>query len=830
MAKKKSAKKQPEVAEPVADDSEDEEISEDEAFNSDDERKYGTFFEKFGKGDGSGDSEEEDSEEGSDDDEGEGAASDDDDEEGDGGQYMLDLLDKMDGGDDKKNDSGHRSSGIASHVKESEFSSSVVPTAGLTLDSLMEGIEDTKGFGVVQKTMRKVAEGQATSAPLARTVSARAQRKVHYEDQSSEVSRWIEAVQTNRQAETLDFRPKERLEMTQDALVDNFVPTTDFEKQVHAALNQAGGQDEEAMLKAEEAALQDDLGTNQITMEEYKSRRGQLAKMRALMFYHEQKRHHMKKIKSKKYRRIRKKQRLRQKEADLEAEVGEDADLARELEEKEEVDRMQERMTLAHKNTSKWAKRILKRGKNVDVDTRKALSAQLQRGDDLMGRMKTTRAGADDDDDSGDENLVEAAQKVLADAERSDDNPAQAKGLFQLAFMKKGIEKQREKAKEEARELLMELEANEDYDAEGGDEDDNEKEEPKRKNKEKHASKAEMKNLLNDGELVASSLRFGKSNAIAVDGGIDIDMGDTESNGDNRRSKDNAGAGARSEHSATFANSGGNTDIDQVKAPEKKAWSLSAVKAKKASVTPTLTDASNPWLVTGASEADTPTKKRGVPRVSKDGIVDVQGAVDLMDGPTDDAAPTKASEAEADGSEKKITMLTQEELVRKAFVAPSEKEVDEDFANEKEAMEEQEDANPTRNKKKEKAMKTVSGWGSWTGKGAPAPRPPRKLPKHLQAPALKIAKRKREDAKKPNVIVSEKRVKKLADNYMVAQVPHPFTSREEYERAMAGGVGKEWNVTTSFKDMTRPEVQTRSGKIIQPLSKRVKQTRTPAKF
>lgn len=837
MGKSKSAKKQQEPVDPPSDDAEDEELSEDEAFNSDDERKYGSFFEAraANKGTGSGDSEEEDSSEGSDDDDGEGAASDDDDaEEGDGGQYMLDLLDKMDGNDDKKNDS--RSSGIASHVKESEFSSSVVPTAGLTLDSLMQGIEDTKGFGVVQKTMRKVAEGQATSAPLARTVSARAQRKVHYEDQSSEVSRWIEAVQQNRQAETLDFRPKERLEVTQNALVDNFVPCTDFEKQVHAALNQAGHQDEEAMLKAEEAALQDDLGTNQITMEEYKSRRGQLAKMRALMFYHEQKRHHMKKIKSKKYRRIRKKQRLRQKEDDEEAQVEDDPDLARELEEKEEVDRMQERMTLAHKNTSKWAKRILKRGKNVDVDTRKALSAQLQRGDDLMQRMKTTRAGEDDDDDSGDENLVEAARKVLADTENNDDAPTQGNGLFQLAFMQKGIAKQREKAKEEARELLMELEANEasgDYD---DDEGDSEKDEPKRKKKEKVASKAEMEDLLNDGELVASSLRFGKSNAIAVDGGIDIDWGPTESSGDNRKSKDKVGAGAMSEHSATFAISSGNSDMDIVKAPDNKVSSFSTNKVGTASATPTPTDASNPWLFTGASEkTETPTKRRGVPRVSKAGIVDVQGAVDLLDGPTDDAASARdrqvgePSKNKTGLPEKKITMLTQEELVRKAFVAPSEKEVDEEFAKEKEGMEELEE-DPTRKKKKEKAMNSVSGWGSWTGKGAPKPKPPRKLPKHLQAPEKKLAKRKRDDAKKPNVIVSEKRVKKLADNYMVAQVPHPFTSREEYERAMAGGVGKEWNVTTSFKDMTRPEVMTRSGKIIQPLSKRVKQTRPAAKF
>ena len=88
--------------------------------------------------------------------------------------------------------------------------------------------------------------------------------------------------------------------------------------------------------------------------------------------------------------------------------------------------------------------------------------------------------------------------------------------------------------------------------------------------------------------------------------------------------------------------------------------------------------------------------------------------------------------------------------------------------------------------------------------------------------------RKRQDGSKPNVILCERRVKRMADQFMVAQIPHPYTSREEYERAMAGGVGREWNVTSSFQDMTRPEVLTRVGKIIQPLSKKVK--RPAAKF
>jgi U3 small nucleolar RNA-associated protein 14 len=47
---------------------------------------------------------------------------------------------------------------------------------------------------------------------------------------------------------------------------------------------------------------------------------------------------------------------------------------------------------------------------------------------------------------------------------------------------------------------------------------------------------------------------------------------------------------------------------------------------------------------------------------------------------------------------------------------------------------------------------------------------------------------------------------------------------------MLGGVGKEWNVSGSFKSMTRPEILTRAGKIIQPISKKAKQARPAAKF
>lgn len=134
---------------------------------------------------------------------------------------------------------------------------------------------------------------------------------------------------------------------------------------------------------------------------------------------------------------------------------------------------------------------------------------------------------------------------------------------------------------------------------------------------------------------------------------------------------------------------------------------------------------------------------------------------------------------------------------------------------------------PTRKREEEK---TVSGWGSWVGEGAPRPRPPKKLPKRLQAPEKKQIKRRRDNELK-TVIISEKRIKKNTQ-YCVDVIPYPYTSREQYEKAMAGAIGREWNVTSAVKNMTRPEIVTRAGVMINPIStkKKAKSKRAPAKF
>jgi U3 small nucleolar RNA-associated protein 14 len=132
--------------------------------------------------------------------------------------------------------------------------------------------------------------------------------------------------------------------------------------------------------------------------------------------------------------------------------------------------------------------------------------------------------------------------------------------------------------------------------------------------------------------------------------------------------------------------------------------------------------------------------------------------------------------------------------------------------------------------KKSESLLQANGWGSWAGEGAPPAKPLKNLPKHLQLPVKPdLPKRKRQDDDKKGVIMNEKRVKRTA-KYQIENIPYPFVSREQYDQAMSGSIGKEWNVTSAVKELTRKEVITRAGKIIKPLSIKAKVKRPPAKF
>jgi len=944
--------------------SDDEEIDEDEAFNSEDELKYGSFFKsskksrdkkKSGKdrntkksknrnvvkligqdeeisveeGDshGSGSSGDDDSEdddrsassEGDDEESEDWAGSDFDGEDDDGGQYMLDLLNNLDKqvpgksnenkSDNKKGESSNANISLdhvpaaALHLKESEFqaatismgnNNAVVGDAGkakkLTLDSLMGGISDTQGFATVQRTMKVLTTGkdsfardegetkklETTKVPVSRVVSERASRKVNYEATSQDVSQWSQSIYEQRDAETLDFRPNKgagaETRLTKDVLVSKFEAKTDFEEELAKALEVAGMKDEKELRKREkrrlvrndghedgadgfssddgdengiqgEDELNDDLGSNRITLEEYKKRHGELAKMRALLFYEEQKRHRINKIKSKKYRKIRKKQRERQKEAEEAAALAEDPNLEREQMEKDEMERMKERMTLAHKNTSKWARRVLRRGKNVDVEERRALSLQLAKGEELRRKVMGLENGAAGHEDSGgeEEDLLKKARDILMDNEEDAGVPSdvKSKGLFQLEFMKRGMDAQRNRAKEEARKLLEELEANEvaamSTDSEG--ESENENSIKSKSTKPKVASVVEIEKVLPDGELVASSLQFGKSDrfAISINGNIELN------------------ANAEDKEEAIKVESVCDNDVEETSSFKKKKRKKKQknCKSKESNspaaevITEEYEEGHNPWIVNVSNNTNpgnrAPAAKSASAkqRVSSSWTLNINEAASMLvdDAETDEIdAKRKRVEAEVeeksneesksdDKSNRGVADLSQAELVKRAFASPADLEAEEEFQKEKDRMKDRDD--PTRQNKEEKF---VSGWGSWAGAGAPPPKKPKTFSSKLCAPEKKPAVApKRKDDGMSTVIINEKRLKKTA-KYQLAEIPHPYRSRAEYEKAIAGNIGQEWNTIHGAKEMSRPAVIVRAGKIIKPIAKKAKARRAPAKF
>lgn len=758
---KLAAKRQPVIADNIAE-SDDEEISEDEAFNSDDERMYGHFFsrkEGYDETDGSEDSDEDET------------------GESDDGQYMLDLLDKM---------------GTSSESHEQS-----TQKKKLTLDNLMDSINDTQGYNKLRKSLTKKV--CAVSAPMDKRSASRQERNHAYMEQVRNLSGWTKVIQENRQAETLDFKSKTRVGATKESLVNDFEPKSEFENDLSEALERAGQEDEDAILRREEVALQDDLGSNQLSMDEYKKRRNQLAQIRALMFYHEQKRHHMKKIKSKKYRRIRKKQKQRLQDSMLEAAMQEDEGLADEMKEKEEVSRIQERMTLAHKNTSKWAKRILKRGKNVDLDTRKALSAQLKRGDDLRRKMNDVDNQSANDGESDGEDILKSAEDILGDLQSNDQAQVESHGIFKLSFMQRGIQKQRNLAKEEARKLLTELRSNE-------------IEEPSNMtpvantapSQGQVATPKERKKHLIEGKMIAKSREFGVSNSTSSSGPINVLTGDE-------------------------LGSGGFTSASPERR-KKDDCAIQTTESESKSGDKRENHVENPWVgnidQTVSSKASVSTKndlKIGKAKKSQV-ILHMDDVVDIVDDTKHNTGIFVRDKTTGE-EQGKIASLSQEQLVRRAFATTRAEELATEFEQE------QADTMPKRTQKGAKLCAS-SGWGSWTGKGAPL-LPPRSKTQGLEESSPQNHSNpsgKRRASRKQDVIISRKRVKKTSDTFMLGEVPHPFSSREEYEQVMMGGIGREWNVGSAYRNMTRPDILTQSGKFIRPISKSLKVKRAAAKF
>lgn len=110
---------------------------------------------------------------------------------------------------------------------------------------------------------------------------------------------------------------------------------------------------------------------------------------------------------------------------------------------------------------------------------------------------------------------------------------------------------------------------------------------------------------------------------------------------------------------------------------------------------------------------------------------------------------------------------------------------------------------------------TIPGWGSWGGRGVRKPKNKKpKFTKHIAG----IDAAARKDAGLNHVILSEKRERQAA-KYLVKDLPHPYISSSQHEQALRVPLGPEWQTGSTHRSFTRPQVLTRMGQVIDPISK-----------
>lgn len=116
---------------------------------------------------------------------------------------------------------------------------------------------------------------------------------------------------------------------------------------------------------------------------------------------------------------------------------------------------------------------------------------------------------------------------------------------------------------------------------------------------------------------------------------------------------------------------------------------------------------------------------------------------------------------------------------------------------------------------------SLPGWGSWGGKGV-------KVNKNKEEEKRKkfikktqgVETKDRKDANKSNVIISEKTEKRPLSKYSLKDIPYPYTSRAQYEKALQNPVGQEWNSKQSSMRMSAPKIQLKPGQVIQPMKRK----------
>ncbi|KAK6260255.1 hypothetical protein QQP08_003937 [Theobroma cacao] len=664
----------------------------------------------------------------------------------------------------------------------------------ITVQDLLEPIQGKPGYSKLRKRVQHMdRKSTSIQAPLPKADREKLERMAVYEHSKKDITKWEHLVKRNREAPTIFFGEDVDLGFsTVGAIASEFEPRTEFEKKIASLVY------DDKVIEAHKADGSKLLELNKISAEDYMKHRNHIAKMRSLLFHHEMKRKRVKKIKSKTYHRLKNKDKLKA----ASAEMLMDPEAAKEQARKQEFKRAEERMTLKHKNKSKWARRILERGLNAqDEGTRAAMAEQLHHHALLTRKINTVKdssssssdSSSDEDDEGSDQDraselLEKAKEKTLKVLE--DDEEVPNSGVLSLPFMVRGMKKRKEEAIEEAKLALQEYEQ-----LEGT------------------VGAVNLKPATASGRRV-----FGMANNEASESNNKIKTDNKKMKMDNYYGNSDSEDDLEAKENLNITG-GRKNDVEKDAGPN--CVHKEAADVRQDSVFKNFDDivrdpgpkttyevaifTSDSWRkMKSENGVDANVKKS---QEIKEPIVQNQ---DLKEGEEESDSDSEGQMVDgilSTGPKDSYELPSQSELIRHAFAGD---DVEEEF--EKDKQEILNDENPEPDK-----PVLLPGWGQWTHIQQKKGLPSWMLKEHDDAKRKREETlKKRKDAHLKHVIISEKLDKK-AEKLQTKTLPYPFTSKELFEQSVRMPIGSEFNPETAIRALNRPDVVKKPGVIIKPI-------------
>ncbi|KAL6568974.1 hypothetical protein OROGR_000699 [Orobanche gracilis] len=483
-----------------------------------------------------------------------------------------------------------------------------------------------------------------------------------------------------------------------------------------------------------------------------------------------------------------------------------DPEAAKEQAMKQEFNRAREHLTLKHKNSNKWAKRILRRGLDVqDEATREAFGEQLHQHAALTRKINSLRESSSSDessdsDDSDDMSagsdldkasnvIMKAKEKTLKALERDEQIPKS--GVLSLPFMVRGLEKRREAADEEAKRALEEYESSlkqlEDQSASGG-----------------HNKSA------SNGRMV-----FGGPKKVVVNETRKKEkLNNYYGNSDSENDVEAEGVIEHIRNETSVREVDIDPNILREEFDNRQYFVIGSFGGTEDSEPKTMYEvaflASDLWRKCSSNDAIKHTEGGSTVHDTKAtvGTTKHDHNIEKNDEDSDtDSGGEMVDRILSSGPKPTYELPSQTELIQRAFAND---DVEEDFEKDKEAILNEENPEP------EKPV-LLPGWGQWTHIQQKRGLPSWMVKEHEMAKKKRMeALKKRKDAHLNNVI-SEKLDKK-AEKLHTKTLPYPYTSKEVFEQSIRMPIGPEFNPATAVGALNRPEVIKRPGVIIKPIS------------